>query len=113
MKPPAPKKAKAPTVAAVGALRTRQSSVKFSEKSTATEAQRQRIIEALRRRPHTSYDLRRLGIYQAPARIKELRDRFGYSIATDFVTLVDRDGYWHARCALYTLVSEPDGQPPQ
>lgn len=113
MQNPTPKKAKAPTVGAVGALRTKQSTIKFSAKSTATEAQRERIIVALRRRPHTSYDLRRLGIYQAPARIKELRDRFGYVIATDLVTLVDRDGYHHARCALYTLLSEPDGERPE
>lgn len=79
----------------------------FSNKSTATEAQRERIILALRRRPHTSYDLRRLGCYQAPARIKELRDRYGYNITTDRVTLYDRDGYGHPRAALYTLISEP------
>ena len=79
----------------------------MSSKSTATEAQRQRIIEALRLRPHTSYDLRRLGIYQAPARIKELRD-MGYMISTDPVIVVDRDGYRHARVALYSLVAEPE-----
>ena len=77
------------------------------DKSTATEAQRHRIIEALRLRPQTSYDLRRLGIYQAPTRIKELRDR-GYHITTDPVVVVDRDGYHHARVALYSLVSEPE-----
>ncbi len=82
----------------------------MDSKSTATEAQRERIIEALRLRPHTSYDLRRLGIYQAPARVKELRDRFGYGITTDPVVIVDRDGYRHARVALYTLISEPEGQ---
>lgn len=79
----------------------------FSAKSTHSEAQRQRIVEALRRGPKTSYDLRRLGCYQAPARIKELRDRFGYVIDTAPVTLVDRDGFAHPRCALYSLVSEP------
>ena len=79
----------------------------MDSKSTATEAQRNRVIEALRQRPQTSYDLRRLGIYQAPARVKELRDRFGYSITTDPVVIVDRDGYHHARVALYTLVAEP------
>ena len=73
--------------------------------STASEAQRHRIIDALRSRPHTSYDLRRLGIYQAPARIKELRDRFGFEITTNLITLIDRDGYMHARCALYSLVN--------
>lgn len=83
------------------------STKQFSSKSTATEAQRQRVIAALHSRPHTSYDLRRLGIYQAPTRIKELRDRFGYVITTDPVVIVDRDGYHHARVALYTLVSEP------
>lgn len=82
----------------------------MDSKSTATEAQRTRIIEALRLRPRTSYDLRRLGIYQDPARIKELRDRFGYGITTDPVVIVDRDGYRHARVALYTLVSEPEAQ---
>ena len=82
----------------------------MDSKSTGTEAQRERIIEALRLRPHTSYDLRRLGIYQAPARVKELRDRFGYGITTDPVVIVDRDGYRHARVALYTLISEPEGQ---
>ncbi|MDF1485520.1 helix-turn-helix domain-containing protein [Ramlibacter sp. H39-3-26] len=79
------------------------------DKSTATEAQFKRILEVLRIRPHTSYDLRRLGIYQAPARIKGLRDK-GYHITTDPVVIVDRDGYHHARVALYTLVSEPEVQ---
>ena len=77
-------------------------------KSTATREQYKRIIVALRMRPQTSYDLRRLGIYQAPARIKELRDRHGYVITTDPVVIVDRDGYHHARVALYSLVSEPE-----
>jgi hypothetical protein len=92
---------------------TQQEQRKFSVKSTHSEAQRQRIVEALRNRPQTSYDLRRLGCYQAPARVKELRDRLGYVITTDRITLVDRDGYSHPRAALYTLVSEPSGQQPQ
>ncbi|WP_313297383.1 helix-turn-helix domain-containing protein [Diaphorobacter sp.] len=76
-------------------------------KSSATREQYKRVIEALRIRPQTSYDLRRLGVYQAPARIKELRDRFNFVISTDPVVIVDRDGYRHARVALYTLMSEP------
>ena len=80
----------------------------FTAKSTHSEAQRQRILSALRVRPQTSYDLRRIGCYQAPARVKELRDRFGYVISTDRITLVDRDGYMHPRAALYSLVSEPE-----
>ena len=102
-----PEKAKGPTVAAVSPLKTGQSGRKFSPKSTHSEAQRQRIVEALRNRPQTSYDLRRLGCYQSAARIKELRDRFGYVIQTDRVTLVDRDGYLHPRAARYSLISEP------
>ncbi len=80
------------------------------DKSTASDAQRRRILEVLRIRPQTSYDLRRLGIYQAPARIKELREK-GYHITTDPVVIVDRDGYHHARVALYTLASEPEVAP--
>ncbi|MFC7410873.1 helix-turn-helix domain-containing protein [Hydrogenophaga atypica] len=76
-------------------------------RSTSAEAQRDRIIRALRIGPQTSYDLRRLGCYQAPARIKELRDRFGYSILTKRVTLWDRDGWPHRGAALYVLESEP------
>jgi len=103
-----PQKAKAPTVAAVGALREAQKQLQFSAKSTATEAQRDRILQALRRRPQTSYDLRRLGCYQAPARIKELRDKFGFRIETQRVTLIDRDGYAHARAARYTLIEQAE-----
>lgn len=77
----------------------------FSPKSTATEGQRQRILEALREGPKTSYDLRRMGAYQAPARIIELR-RMGYDIETELVTLYDRDGYLHPRCARYHLRGE-------
>lgn len=113
MKKPTPQKAKGPPVAAVGPLRKNQKHLKFSAMSTATQAQRERIVQALRRRPQTSYDLRRLGCYQAPARIKELRDRFGYVIETTRITLWDRDGFAHPRAALYTLVSEPNGERPQ
>lgn len=74
-------------------------------KSTATEAQRTRILNALRRGPQTTYDLRRMGCYQAPARIIELR-RMGYDILTEFVTLYDRDGYEHRNCARYHLRGE-------
>ena len=76
---------------------------KFSNKSTATKAQHQRIIEALSSGPKTSYDLRRIGCYQAPARIKELRDKFGFNIETELVTLIDHEGYLHPRAARYHL----------
>lgn len=75
---------------------------KFGAKSTAGEAQRQRILEALRIKPRTSYDLRRIGCYQCPTRIKELRAK-GWNISTARVTLIDAEGYLHPRCALYSL----------
>lgn len=78
----------------------------YSRKSTATEAQRARILDALRSGPKTSYDLRRLGCYQAPARILELR-RLGFDIRTELVDLYDRDGYLHPRAARYHLRAEP------
>ncbi len=98
-----PEKAKAPAVDAAGAFSKSQLPSKFSAKSTATEAQRDRILAALRIRPQTSYDLRCMGCYQAPARVKELRDKFGYEITTSLITLVDKEGYTHPRAALYTL----------
>lgn len=76
-------------------------------KSTVIAAQRKRILAALKRSPKTSYDLRRLGIYQPGARIKELRDQHDLQITTQLVTLWDQDGYMHPRCALYTLVRMP------
>ncbi len=112
MKNPTPKKAKGPTVPPVGALRKKQTQLKFSPKSTATEAQRQRILTALRIKDRTTEDFRRLGIYQVSTRIFELR-ALGYNIVTSFVTLTDRDGFTHSGCALYTLVAEPDGERPQ
>lgn len=80
----------------------------FSPKSTSAEAQRDRILEALRTGPKTSYDLRRMGCYQAPARIIELR-RMGHDIQTELVSLYDRDGYLHPRCARYHLAKSCKG----
>lgn len=80
----------------------------LTARSTSVEAQRERIIAALRSASHTSYDLRRMGIYQAPARIKELRDRYGFDILTERVTLYDRDGFPHVNAARYSLVAEPE-----
>lgn len=79
---------------------------KAATKSSATGEQQKRIVESLRERGQTSYDLRRRGVYQVAARIKELRN-MGYHITTDPVVIVDADGFRHARVAFYTLVSEP------
>jgi hypothetical protein len=79
---------------------------KFSAKSPHSKAQRQRILQALRQRPQTTEDLRRIGIFQAPARIKELRDRFHFDIETTRLTVIDREGFPHPRAALYVLHEE-------
>ncbi|MBO1114661.1 helix-turn-helix domain-containing protein [Bordetella petrii] len=76
--------------------------------STATEAQHARILRALRQRPHTSYELRRLGCYQANTRVLELR-RKGYVIITERVSIWDEEGYQHDGVALYSLMDEPAG----
>lgn len=102
------KKAKAPGGQAGGIHgNTKTNRSQCSTKSTASEAQRQRVLEALRVSPQTTHDLRCLGIYQAPARVIELRRR-GFSILTERVTLWDRDGYAHRGAALYHLIEEPD-----
>ncbi|OAD17024.1 helix-turn-helix domain-containing protein [Achromobacter insolitus] len=73
-----------------------------NDKSTSCAAQQHRILEALTMRPHTSYELRKLGCYQAPARIIELRRR-GHKISTKRVTIWDDEGFRHDGVALYTL----------
>lgn len=81
-----------------------------SAKSTTGAAQRQRILQALRRGPKTSFELRRLGIYQHSVRIFELREA-GYQIETARVSITDHDGYEHRGCALYSLVAEAEVVP--
>lgn len=76
--------------------------MRSNAKSTANEAQRDRIIKALKRRPHTSYELRKMGCYMANTRVMELR-RMGYDIRTERVSIWDDQGYPHRRVALYAL----------
>lgn len=75
-------------------------------KATDGAAQRLRILEALRRRPQTSYDLRRAGCYQCPTRVFELRHE-GFEIKTSRVIVIDGDGFEHRQIALYELIAEP------
>ncbi|MBV2179908.1 MAG: helix-turn-helix domain-containing protein [Castellaniella sp.] len=74
----------------------------INSKSSATEAQYQRILALLAARPHSTEDLRKAGIFQVSARIKELR-MMGHFIKTDRITLTDRDGFPHHGVALYSL----------
>jgi hypothetical protein len=79
--------------------------------STATEAQRQRIVEMLRPGQKHTLDFRRAGIMQSQTRIFELRAQ-GYDIPTvGRVTIYDDQGYPHRGVAVYQLVTEPDCSP--
>jgi len=78
-----------------------------SPKSTASDAQRRRIIEMLRTGPKTTLEFRRAGIMQSQTRIHELRKR-GYNLpTTGRVIVADDEGYVHVGVALYELLDEP------
>jgi hypothetical protein len=105
-----PNKTKAPIAPTKGASNSHtKTQTQFSAKSTASEAQRDRILEALTLRPQTTIDLRKMGALQSASRIKELRE-LGHEISTTRVTLVDVDGFTHVGCALYSLVSQVQEQ---
>lgn len=75
--------------------------------STASEAQRQRILEMLCSGQKHTLDFRRAGIMQSQTRIFELR-ALGYDIPTvGRVTVFDDQGYPHRGVAVYALVAEP------
>lgn len=79
-----------------------------NDKSTATQAQYERIVSLLRTGDKNTNEFRRAGIMMPAARIKELNDRHGYSIPTvDRIALWDECGFWHGGVAVYSLVSEP------
>ena len=81
---------------------------KFSRKSTATEAQYERLLEMLRVGPKNTMELRRGGVMMPAARIKELNDKYGYYIPTiNLVTITDEWGYPHLRVAVYELIDSP------
>jgi hypothetical protein len=80
----------------------------FSKKSTSTAAQYQRLIQMLRPGRKDTMQLRRAGVMMPAARIKELNDKFNYSIVrVAQITLWDEWGYAHKGVAVYELVSEP------
>lgn len=104
-------KAKGPTVTAVSPLKTGRSAHKFSPKSTATEAQYQRIVTMLRISIRSTFDFHKAGIMAPAARIKELNDKHGYYIPTIALRdLWDDEGFMHPRVAIYELIDEPHGE---
>lgn len=73
--------------------------------STSTEAQEQRILEALRAGPKSTDELRSIGAYQVSARIFKLR-QLGHNIHTELFNGIAADGQRHFRMARYSLISE-------
>lgn len=104
-----PEKKKAPRAGGTaGGLRTGKSGRKFSDKSTATEAQIAKLIARLRRRPHHTHELRMCGISHPAGRVLDLAKR-GFVIDSSRVSTVDSDGFTHVGVALYELLAEPFG----
>lgn len=82
---------------------------KFSQKSTATHAQYERVEAMLSTGQKSTIELRRGGVMMPAARIKEMNDRHGYTInRVDLRDLYDEEGYLHPRVAIYQLIAAPD-----
>ena len=81
---------------------------KFSSRSTATEAQIQRLLGLIAIRPHHTHELRRFGISHPAGRVQNLESR-GYVIDSARITTIDSDGYAHRGVALYKLIGVPKG----
>lgn len=69
--------------------------------TTSTYEQQKYILQCLYVRPHSTNELRELGIYFPPARIKELRDK-GFHIDTFYRKETDSSGLSH-RVGVYVL----------
>ena len=81
---------------------------KYGLKSTATEAQYERSIIMLRTGEKSTIDLRKAGVMMPAARLKELKDRYGYNIVRVALRdLWDEWGFCHKRIAIYALLGEP------
>lgn len=105
--PPDPTKRKArPTaVTASGPSLIRDDEMNdCAPRSTSTQAQHSRILAALARRPHNTFELRKLGAMQVSARVCELRAMGVRIVTVDLITALDEDGLMHHRVAVYAIV---------
>ena len=81
---------------------------KYSRKSTATEAQYERIDRMLSTGEKNTFQFRKAGIMSPASRIKEMNDRLGYDIPTiDQRDIYDEEGYLHKRVGVYELIGRP------
>jgi len=83
---------------------------KQSQHPNSLSAQRQRVIERLRKGPADTLTLRREeDVLMPAARVHELIHRFGYSITSLRVRRETEIGRLHNGIALYALMAEPVG----
>ena len=83
---------------------------KYSPKSTATEAQYDRIDKAFDYlgKLISTLDFRKMGVIHPSGRIKEMNEKLDYVIRNvDPRTVYDDQGFAHPRIAFYELVSRP------
>ncbi|QBJ79585.1 helix-turn-helix domain-containing protein [Aquitalea sp. USM4] len=79
---------------------------KANSTDTSADAQRYRLLTALRQGPVTTFDARdRMNILMPAARVKELR-LSGYKIDTIRIQLMDQNGHRHSGVAKYVLIRE-------
>jgi hypothetical protein len=92
-------------------IKSDQSAIKISKhslKSTATEAQYERIDRMLTTGSKSTFEFRRAGIMSPASRIKEMNDKLGYYIPTvDQRDIYDEQGFLHKRVAIYELIDRP------
>lgn len=83
---------------------------KYGRKSTATEAQHDRVDGAFDYpgKLISTIDFRKMGVIHPSGRIKEMNEKLGYHIATvDQRTVIDDQGFAHPRIAFYELIERP------
>ena len=83
---------------------------KYTPKSTATEAQYERIngLFDYEGKLISTLDFRKMGVLHPAGRIKEMNEKLGYYIPTvDQRTVIDEQGYPHPRIAFYELIDRP------
>ena len=83
---------------------------KYSRKSTATEAQYERVDRAFDYpgKRVSTLDFRKMGVLHPAGRIKEMNEKLGYYIPTaDLRTVIDDEGFAHPRIAFYELIDRP------
>lgn len=83
---------------------------KYSQKSTATEAQYERIDREYdyAGKLISTLDFRKMGVIHPSGRIKEMNERLGYQIErVDLRTVIDDQGFAHPRIAFYELIERP------